>query len=257
MKLPIRKIGLPIHLWHERAYTFWKARETGVNFCESLDYEERIFFLEFRSALVGQNSVVYDIGAASGVFSRCLAKLANVQAIHAFEPIPSAFAELTERTRQYPQIARHNVAVGSENGEMNIWVTAGSRDSSSLLKMKALHKEECPSATYTDHPEKVKVVRLDDFVQEEHLPLPDVVKIDVQGYEDRVLKGGANTISHAAFVILEMSLVPLYHDGPLFDDIYRQMRDLNFRLVGVGGQLRGVSGRPLQVDGIFQNLKTN
>lgn len=252
----IRKAGLTVHLWHARAYSAWKLRESNARLREPLDYNERVFFLEYRSALKGQDLVVYDIGASSGVFSRCLAKLANVQAIHAFEPIPAAFAELVERTRQYPQIALHNVAVGSENGAMNIWVTAGSRDSSSLLKMQALHKEERPFASYDDHPEKVQVVRLDDFVQDKHLPLPDVVKIDVQGYEDRVLKGGSNTITHAAFAILEMSLVPLYEDCPLFDDIYRQMRELNFQLVGVGGELHGISGRQLQVDGIFQNLRS-
>lgn len=158
MKRSIKKIGLLIHLWHERAYTFWKVRETGVHFRESLDYYERVFFLEFRSALGGQDLVIYDIGAASGVFSRCLAKLANVQAVHAFEPIPSAFAELVERTRQYSQIERHNVAVGSENSEMNILVTAGSRNSSSLLKMQALHKEEWPFASYDDHPEQKGII---------------------------------------------------------------------------------------------------
>jgi FkbM family methyltransferase len=79
--------------------------------------------------------------------------------------------------------------------------------------MQALHKEERPLASYEDHPEQVQVVRLDDFVHEKQLPLPDVVKFDVQGYEDRILKDVANTITHAAFVFLEMSLVPLYEGG--------------------------------------------
>jgi FkbM family methyltransferase len=67
-----------------------------------------------RPALAGDNLVVYDIGVASGVVSGFFAKLSNVRTVHAFEPIPSAFAELTERTRQYSQIERYNVAVGAE-----------------------------------------------------------------------------------------------------------------------------------------------
>lgn len=255
MKYFIRKIGSVIHRWHEYAYTFWKVRETGVQFREALTYDERVFFLEFRPALAGDNLTVYDIGAASGVLSRCLAKLHNVQAVHAFEPISSAFAELTERTRQYPKVIRHNVALGDENRTMDINVVGGSRDSSSLLKIKILHKEEFRYISCQDHLEKVNVFRLDDYVRDHHLPLPHVVKVDVQGYEDRVLRGGKNTISQAAYCILEISLVPLYESSPLFDDIYHQMRMMGFRLVGLGSPMRGASGRHLQLDGIFQNEK--
>lgn len=255
MKHSIRKIGSAIHLWHERAYTFWKVREIGIRFREALAYDERLFCLEFRPALAGENLVVYDIGAASGVVSRFFAKLSNVRTVHAFEPIASAFAELTEHTRQYPQVTRHNVALGDENRTMDINVVGGSRDSSSLLKIKMLHKQEFQYISCQDHLEKVNVVRLDDFVQDHHLPIPDVIKIDVQGYEDKVLRGGKNTISQTAYCILEISLTPLYESSPLFDDIYQQMRIMGFRLVGFGNLLRGASGRHLQLDGIFQNEK--
>jgi FkbM family methyltransferase len=249
----VRKLGSVIHRWHECAYTFWKVRETGVHCREALAYNERVFFLEFRPALAGDNLTVYDIGAANGVLSSCLAKLYNVRAVHAFEPILSAFAELTERTRQDPKVIRHNVALGDENRTMDINVVGGSRDSSSLLKIKNLHREEFRYISCQNHLEKVNVVRLDDYVRDHHLPIPDVVKMDVQGYEDRVLCGGKNTISQAAYCILEISLVPLYESSPLFDDIYRKMRTMGFWLVGLGNPMRGESGRHLQLDGIFQN----
>jgi hypothetical protein len=119
--------------------------------------------------------------------------------------------------------------------------------------MKQLHKKEFPKVSYQDHLEKVRVVRLDDFVRDNDLPLPHVVKIDVQGYEDRVLCGGRDTIGQSEFCILEISLAPLYENSPLFDDIYNQMRGMGFRLIGIGGSLRGISGGYLQLDGIFQN----
>ena len=251
----IKKLDSLINHWPDRVYTFKKILETGIHFREVLSYTEQLCFLDFRSALNGDNLTVYDIGAAWGLVSSCSAKLNNVRNVHAFEPIPGAFAELTEHTRRYPHVKRHNVALGAENGEMDIWITAGARNASSLLKMQSLHKEEFHINSFDNHPQKVQVVRLDDFVSENHLPLPDVVKIDVQGYEDRVLKGGAKTIVHAAYVILEMSFASLYEGSPLFDGIYQQMRDLNFELAGIGGKLYGASGRQLQVDGIFQNTK--
>jgi FkbM family methyltransferase len=253
MKHFIRKVGSVIHHWHEQAYTLWKVREIGIRSYESLDYNERMFFLDFMPALAGENLVVYDIGAASGIASRCFAKLSNVRAVHSFEPIPSAFAKLMKYTRQYPHVKQYNVALGDENCDMNINVIEGSRDSSSLLTMKHLHKTEFPKYSYQEHPEAVRVARLDDFVGDNNLPIPHVVKIDVQGYEDRVLRGGINIIGKSDFCILEISLEPLYENSPLFDDIYQQMRKMGFRLIGVGGSLRGASGRHLQLDGIFQN----
>jgi len=202
---------------------------------------------------VGHNIVVYDIGAGTGVFTSCVAKLANVQIVHAFEPLASSFEKLKIRTARFHYVFCHNVALGDTNGLADIWVIEGCHDASSLLKMRELHKAERPGICYADHPERVIVVRLDDYVREKNLPLPDVVKIDVQGYEDRVLRGGEDTIRHAQFCIIEISFEPLYEGSPVFDDIYRQMRELGFRLVGLGGELYGKSGRQLQVDGIFKN----
>jgi hypothetical protein len=100
---------------------------------------------------------------------------------------------------------------------------------------------------------QVEVTRLDDYVREHSLPQPDLIKIDVQGYEDRVLRGGPMTIGKAKYCVIEMSMLPLYEGGPLFDDIYGMMRTMGFRLVGITGDLRGRSGRQLQADGIFVN----
>jgi FkbM family methyltransferase len=239
---------------YQRAYTWWKVRSLGrAKFREPLCYAERCFYLNYGAALLGEQIVAYDIGAACGITTTMFAKLLNVIIVHAFEPIPSAFRELTTRVQRYSHVFCHNVGLGDTNVSADIWVIEGCRDSSSLLKMRELHKVERPGISYADHPERVTVARLDDYVREKNLPLPDVVKIDVQGYEDRVLRGGENTIRHARFCIVEISFEPLYEGSPIFDDIYRQMRGLGFRLVGLGGELYGKSGRQLQVDGIFEN----
>lgn len=254
MKNTFKKIGAIFHRLYDRIYTYWKVKELNIDFDDPLSYGERLFFLKYRSALTGNNLTVFDVGAASGVLSRCVAKLPNVNTVHAFEPIKSAFDDLLEHSRLYPKIKCHNIALGNRKFETDMLVTSDWRDSSSLLKMEKMHMEELPYASYKDNPEKIQVVRLDDIVRENDLPFPDVVKIDVQGYEDRVLEGGSKTLRHATFVILEMSFVSLYKDSLLFDDIYKKMKELNFQLIGMDGVLRGITGRYLQVDGIFQNF---
>ncbi len=114
-----------------------------------------------------------------------------MRAVYAFEPIPSAFEELSAKnTHGYTKIEKYNIALGDEDYDATIWVTPDSRDSSSLLKMKTLHKTSYRTPRMIVIPETIQVVRLDDFVTQKNIPPPTVIKIDVQGYEDRVIRGG-------------------------------------------------------------------
>lgn len=253
MNTYLKSIVVGIQRFCRYINTYWKVHETDVKFRQRLSHVERHFFLGLRPTLVGADLIVYDIGASRGVVSGCLAKVPNIAKVHSFEPIPSVFSRLVERMQPYPQVICHNIALGDTNNKMTMHVDRFS-PSSSFLKMGQLHKIEFPRTGDT-HLEEVTVARLDDFVQEHGLPQPDVIKIDVQGYEDRVLRGGIQTVSRAMYCVLEMSLQPLYEGSPLFDDIYCMMRDLDFRLVGLAGDLTGKSGQQLQVDGIFKNEK--
>jgi FkbM family methyltransferase len=247
-----KKIGLKFHLLHERAYTYWKVRETGLALKEPLSPEERVFFLQLQPILTRDSVVAFDIGASVGIFASCLAKIPQVSAVHAFEPIPRSFRRLAERMQPYPCATCHNVALGDINQQQTMWVHDKAIDSSSFLTAGNLYQQEF-AGKFGVHPENLPVVRLDDYVQENQLPLPDFVKIDVQGFEDKVLRGGEKTISRANYCMLEMSLRPLYEGSPIFDDIYRQMREMGFRIIGIADILKGASGAQLQLDGIFAN----
>ena len=249
-----RRTALRLHLLHERAYTWWKVRESGVRPAQPLTYLERRFYLQFRPALQGEDLVIYDVGASKGVFTTCVAKLPNVTAVHAFEPIKMSYGELLANTRSYSHVVCHNVALGDTDMTQQMYVIDDreARDSSSLLRMEQRHKTEIPQRRYDAHQELVRVVRMDEYVAEHGLPLPHLVKVDVQGFEDRVLRGGQKTISVARFCCLEMSLVSLYEGSLLFDDLYAYMRSLKFELTGIVGTLVGRAGRQVQVDGLFE-----
>ena len=193
---------------------------------------------------------MFDIGANDGAFSHCVASLANVAAIHAFEPLPSAFSELVTASEQSPvPLTCHNVALGEFNGEGCMSVPDVSRGSSSLLHPNHVFDGEVGVGAVRQ--QTVNIVRLDDYVAQRSLPMPDVVKIDVQGFEDRVIRGGAATVSAAAFVIAEVNFEALYEQSALFDDVYSLMLTLGFRLTGMTNPACGYSSHPLQADAIF------
>ena len=247
----LKKIALNIHIQYHRLYSYYKVSETGLITSLPLTSSERDFYLGLQTVLKSNSLVVYDIGAAEGIVSSLFAKLPNISEVHAFEPIPNMYRQLTFSVKPFPNVHCHNVALGNEKTEKAMYIASNS-DSSSLLQVANLHKDEFNNVNFS---KKITVncVRLDDYVEENQLPLPNIVKIDVQGYEKEVLNGGQITIKKADYCILEMSFYPLYEGSPLFDDIYTQMRELGFQLIGISKPLKGKSGDQLQIDGIFKN----
>lgn len=245
---------------HYRLYrslaTWRRVRNLGVHLRSPLTFEERNFYLSTRCALLGSDLVIYDIGASTGIYASCVAKLANVKSVHAFEPIRSSFEELERNMRPFPHVTCHNVACGEQSGVQDMFVvnSANRRDSSSLLEMNAEHKRHY-TGDFEAHGEKVTIVRLDDFVVENALPLPDVIKIDVQGFEDRVLRGGLATMAKSQFLVLEASVDPLYEGSTTIEAIYDLVHSHGFRLIGLGDSHRSESGRLVQADFVFENLR--
>jgi FkbM family methyltransferase len=89
--------------------------------------------------------------------------------------------------------------------------------SSSALAMLPRHVQGDPASGYV-RTEIAEAARLDDL---DLVGTDDVlhVKVDVQGYEKRVLDGAKRTLERAALVELELSLVRLYEGGPLCAEI--------------------------------------
>jgi FkbM family methyltransferase len=244
------KVVRKLKHWLGPASTWFEVRHAGVPLRSKATHRERSVLLELHPFLDGKDMTVYDVGASHGDYTTAFARSANVAKVYAFEPIPAVFRSLKTRTEALPQVTCFNVALGDSNGTATFYESAFSY-SSSMLPMEELHKREFPESSAST-PIDVRVERLDDLVAREGLAPPDFLKLDVQGFEDRVLRGGENTVRSARYCMLEMSLFRLYQGSPLFDDIYATMRRLGFTLVGLGGQVHGINGQALQVDGVFR-----
>jgi len=96
----------------------------------------------------------------------------------------------------------------------------------------------------------VPVVALDEYVDEHNMPLPDLIKLDVQGFELEALVGAKRCVASARFIIVEVSLVELYLWQALFRDIYDFCRTHGFRLYALGAETR-LGKELLQADALF------
>jgi FkbM family methyltransferase len=162
--------------------------------------------------------VVYDVGAHVGLWSAMVQHLFEPRQCLLFEPQPQFHSiAMARRPHAAANWRLMPVALGDKAVAADLFRTRNQAASSLLRPLVTQTTADLPTAA--DGVETVQVKPLDELVESERLPRPDLVKIDVQGFEAQVLAGGENAIRHAQRIIVEVSLHTLYQNQPLIADV--------------------------------------
>jgi FkbM family methyltransferase len=224
-------------------------------------HEERVKRDAWRSAwrerwdLFSQFPIrtILDIGAHKGEFATMIHQVLPEAQILAFEPLADCYQEVDNLAASLPNIRAFNVALGSSTGTVPM-MRSDYSPSSSLLPMGQLHRDSFPFSAGTKA-EIVNVTRLDDVLSGESLERDILIKIDAQGYTGEILRGGAEVVSRARFVVVEASCYELYEGEPLFKQIHEFMQEMGFVYRGNVDQLISPVDRTiLQVDAFFERI---
>ncbi len=197
-------------------------------------------------SLVGAPATVFDVGANQGQFAGAAAWWFPGCHIVSFEPSPSVFPVLQRNTAKIPNLRLVQSALGDRAGELEFFENEYSH-ASSALPVTAAQKELRPE---TGHVRKVvvPVTTLDAFAASEEGPRPLLLKLDVQGFEKKVLEGGKLLLGKVDFLLFECSYQALYEGEPLFEEMYHYVRSLGFELVAPVGSLEDERHVLLQTD---------
>ncbi|MEO1422792.1 MAG: FkbM family methyltransferase [Pseudomonadota bacterium] len=151
-------------------FTLW-LRETAPEHDEMQALIER---------LGAQNPVIIDVGANAGVFSLPILQAGGAKAVcYAIEPNPIMLERLRRNVTRSGLSAKVHVeecAISDENGTAHLTFTVGANFGQARLG-------EDPDADGLD----VKTLTLTDFVTSRQVPRIDLLKVDVEGLEDRVI----------------------------------------------------------------------
>lgn len=71
---------------------------------------------------------------------------------------------------------------------------------------------------------------LDSVVEDNEFPLPDLVKIDVQGAEKDVIAGGAKTLANAKHMLVEIQAIEYNEGAPLVDETVPYIESCGWKL---------------------------
>ncbi len=197
---------------------------------------------------------VLDVGANLGQFARRALRTFPGAQIYCFEPHAVVFAELERWAARSGEgrIACFETALGDTDGELELRAHSVHPSSSSLLATTETSHRIFPQ-TVRQSPMRIHVSRLDGFVDAHSLALADelLIKLDVQGFEDRVIRGGERTFARARACLLEISFLPLYAEQATFHELYLALHRLGFRYAGNLSQIPTADGRVIYVDAIF------
>ena len=167
-----------------------------------------------------------DVGAQVGYFSMTAAALVGpAGAVHSFEPDPDCFSMLQRNARAYPWVRVHNSAVADFVGETSFYRSPKRGESG----WGAMFDED------GDRPKiSVKVRTLDNWVATERIGRIDVVKIDVEGAECRVLDGARGVIARTRPMMwVEANAVCLSRDGKSVSSLLQLLAEWDYAAHGL------------------------
>lgn len=160
---------------------------------------------------------VYDIGASIGTHAVFLAlKVSPNGRVFAFEPEIKSFEILKNNIalNRIDNITVFQLALSDDEGEADI------------RKLVCFTISDNSNFTLVN---KTRLVKGDNFIKNNNLSLPNVVKIDVEGFEYRVIKGLENTLKNQVCRMVACEIHPvLLPDGIKVSNVVELLKSYGF-----------------------------
>jgi FkbM family methyltransferase len=220
---------------------------------KSPDPENFDAFAQQRRLLAAIPSpVIFDIGAHRGQTSVKYAAYVPNATIHAFEPFPESFAALVKNTAHLPQVTGHPIGLADIAGEMALNANAAAPTNSLLDTHRCADAAWGKGLLETRAKVSCRFSTVDACLAEYRIDRVDLLKLDVQGAEYKVLQGAANALADGRVdvIYMEIILVPTYERQWRLAEYLDFLEARNLKLYGVYN-LSHAAGRLRQIDAIF------
>jgi FkbM family methyltransferase len=179
----------------------------------------------------GGPTTIVDVGANVGDVAVLLRRWFPRATIHAIEPISATFRTLQERTRHHPAIRCHQLALGAAAEQRDIVLRANS-------ELNTLVTDPAITHAATGACETITIDTLDAFCAREGIASIDLLKLDVQGFEDAVIAGAETMLPRTRFLYAEAGFRPENRDIASFDRLFQQLYPRGFFVCGFYDPLR-------------------
>jgi FkbM family methyltransferase len=195
-------------------------------------------------------NVVFDVGAHHGEYGAWLRRNGYRGWIASFEPVAANFAALRRRSTGDRRWLVFPTALGAAGGRAEINVARNSVFSS-FLGVTAYATETFGTEPEVAAIESVEVATLDDVAGGvlDRVAAPRAyLKLDTQGWDLEVLKGGGRTVRQLDALQTEVSCRPIYRDMPTMATSLDALRAHGFAVSGLFPVTRDADLRVVELD---------
>jgi len=235
-----------------------RIRRGGISY--EVDLTEGIdlslfLFGNFQSYITGnkyfsvkQDAVVFDIGANIGSMTLRFAQLASHGRVYAFEPTDYAFNKLLCNISMNPELSERITPVQSfvsdhSGADHQIEAYASWKVNGKSSDTHPLHGGTIQTAA------AVSGITLDDFCEKEDIQRVDLIKIDTDGHELRVLRGARKTVEKFfPCIIFELGLYIMEEHNITFEHYFDYFSSIEYIMIN------SKNGKSVTAENYFQQI---
>jgi FkbM family methyltransferase len=199
------------------------TKDKGIAVDLFINKEREPFFRkEFCSNVLKKGQTVIDIGANIGYYALTEASIVGVSGrVYAIEPVSKNIELLINNIKlnNLENINTYQCAIGNYNGNIDIGISEYSNLCSATNKIGILKYETVP------------IITLDKFITTNKLEQPDVIRMDVEGYETEIIKGAINTLSKGITICMELHNAFLIEYKTEYKVFIKLLKSLGYEII--------------------------
>lgn len=205
-----------------------KEIENHIRYIHSLDLlpHDHVEYLIHLKKCGFEPKVIYDIGSCVGHWEREAKKVWPNAKIILFDALGLLDFLYQEKFSDYDY---HLGVLSSEDDKIvKFYQDPYNLGGNSYYREVGSHCFNTPDHLYVYK----KTKKLDTLVKERSFPLPDLIKMDVQGSEKDILEGALETLKTCKHLIVEMQCVDFNEGAPKVDVTGPYIESLGFMCIG-------------------------
>ena len=202
-----------------------------IFFLNLLDFINKKKVINFFKKEISNINVFVDVGAHEGETSNLFSKYLNINKIYCFEPSSINFKNLKKKIVKKENIFLFNFGLGDRDGEGNFNQLEES-SSSTLVELNQKSKYFIKKKkilnlfikkNFKIFSQSVNIMKLKNFIDNNSIEYIDILKIDTEGYEMKVIKGAEEKIKNIDYIYFEHHFDDMLKKNYTLSDIHNYL----------------------------------
>lgn len=178
-----------------------------------------------------KGNYILDVGAHSTDWIRLAKKAFPESVAYLIEPLLEMEQHLKKFCDEFPGSKYFLKGAGANPGKLYLTLN-------DVLEGANFLQSENNNLKQKDMQREVEIITIDSLINKKEMEIPEIVKLDVQGFELEVLKGATKLFGRTEIFILEVSLFEFMKGMPVFSEVISFMGERGYEVYDFPGFLR-------------------